>query len=136
MAIPIEYDRRYRVNKEIVKKMRKMRQDGCTCAQIARKFDVCQFTVVYWTNDKYRKKKRGQNAKKRTHGEERKEQIRRQVKKRRELSHLKPVRMLMRLNSAENEYRSKRHTIMGKTVEEYRKEFNKKYKTGGNKIGI
>lgn len=59
----IKKDRRFKVTKEIVKDIRKLRSENKTLQFIADKYGVVTSTIRYWTEDGYRLKMREKNAK-------------------------------------------------------------------------
>lgn len=135
MTVDIKYDQRYKVTPEIVAEMRKMRKEGKTFQYIADYFDVGSFTAYYWCVDSYRKKKRKQNCMGPypRHNQEEKNKFK--TRRRFELRNVPEVRTMLRFQSAKNEYRCKRHTVIGMPIDEFFKEYEKT-KKGGNKIGI
>jgi orotate phosphoribosyltransferase-like protein len=136
MTIPIKYDTRYKVTQEIVDEMRRLRDKGLSYQSIADLFGLSSHTPYYWINAKYRKHKREQNSK-RVYipgTEEQKRRTLQHTKRRRELNKLEPIRMRMRIDSAMNEYRCKRHTILGMSIKEYKEKWRKKFSKGSIKI--
>ena len=134
MTTDIKYDQRYKVNKDIVSRMIKMREEGNSYQRIADYFNVSNHTAYYWINSKYRKEKRKYNCRKVVRSNE-KERTKKKSRRRFEMRNVPEMRMSLRVQSAKNEYRCKRHTVLGKTLEEYYVEYEKT-KKGGNKIGI
>lgn len=136
MTIPIKYDTRYKVTQEIVDEMRRLRDKGLSYQSIADLFGLSSHTPYYWINAKYRKQKRKQNSKRIyiPGTEEQKRRTLQHTKRRRELNKLEPIRMRMRIDSAMNEYRCKRHTILGMPIKEYKEKWRKKFSKGSIKI--
>jgi len=62
MAIPIEFDKRYKVNNEFIAKIRAMREQDMPYHAIARQVGLSYHTVYYWCCDGYREYKRRKNA--------------------------------------------------------------------------
>ena len=131
MSVPIEFDRRYKVNQETVDEMRRLRKKGWSYQKIADNFGVCNHTAYYWCNKEYRKHKQRKNSKRRHNL---KKQVKRQVEARRRQWKEYPISYIIdAVTNAKNEYRCKRHKVFGKTIEEWDK-ILKKYKQGSQKV--
>jgi transposase len=131
MSIPIEIDRRYKVNQKMVDEMRKLRKKGLSCTKIAKKFNVSYHTVYYWCNKKYRKYKQIKNAKRRyPKGEHTKLEV---EQRRRRWKLDKMDYIIDAVQSAKDEKRCTRHIVLGRSIEEWDK-ILEDFKNGGQKV--
>ena len=134
MTIPIQYDKRYKVTKEIVEKMNEMHKQGYSYDKIAEAFEVSYTTAYYWCNDKYRADRREINRKVIHPPEQKEARIKRQTSRRHELRNLPAIRNRMRIDSAINENRSKRISIVGIPIDKFIQDYKKEHCKGGIKI--
>ena len=63
MGVHLRLDKRYKVDDDMVKRMKLLNKEGLSTLKISKMFDVSQHTVYYWLNDRYRRQKRFINAK-------------------------------------------------------------------------
>ena len=107
-------DKRYKVNQEIVAKMRELRKQGLSYSKIAPQFGVTYTCVYYWCNERYRNSQRIKNAKHQKTGEELKRSIQRDIRTRQErLDNCSKSRLLHTINSMITEKRLPRHSVYG-----------------------
>lgn len=143
MSIPLQYDKRYKINQNIYNEIKRLyklwkrRKDISKTnffKMLAKKYNISYHTVYYWLNDNYRKKKREKNAKIRKNLAQYEKYIKYSIKRRKELWNQVPYTYIEHLLiSAKNEKRANRKTIYGKSIS-YWEEYLKKIKKGGVKI--
>ncbi len=115
-------DRRYKLTQEDVNQMRELRAEGWTYQSIADKFDVAYSTAQYWTNKEQRVKARIKNAKRRKTGKELEMSIKRDIEKRKYLLRTnKKIKLRTAIQSALDEKRCTRKSVLGIEIEEARK---------------
>ncbi len=124
----ISIDKRYKLTSKDIEEMNVLRGQGRTLEELSKYFKVSQATILYWTDEKQRKKQRLKNAKRRKKGQELKESIKKDTEKRRLRWSIVPQNMWVnKYHSAKNETRSKRHKIEGVSlpiVERHKHKFN------------
>ena len=128
MEVPIEKDKRYKVNQAIVNQMRDMRNNKQSYKVIADHFNVSQHTAYYWCNEKYRKQKQAINAKRvHTDPDEIERKIKKQTKQRLWKRKQYPIQGKIDTNywSAKHEYRTIRKTADGLTMKELETAYQK-----------
>jgi len=114
-------DKRYKVTQSVVDKMRALRKEGWTYQSIADRFNVSYATAGYWCNKASRDKQRAKNAKRKRVGEELKQRIKLDLKKRKEnFKSFQEVKLRHALQSAIDEKRCKRRSSKGYNMEEAR----------------
>lgn len=115
-------DKRYKLTQEDVNQMRELRAEGWTYQSIADKFDVAYSTAQYWTNEEQRVKARIKNAKRRKTGKELEMSIKRDIEKRKYLLRTnKNIKLRTAIQSALDEKRCTRHSVLGIEIKEARK---------------
>lgn len=116
-------DKRYKVDAETIKKIRKFRKRGMSYAKIAEEIgEISWATAYYWANDEQREKARKKNAKRRHTPEEDKIRIARDMKRREERWKENPnARFAHEIRAALSEKRAKRKTVRGMPIEEAKK---------------
>lgn len=77
-------DYRYKVTQQDILDMRELRELGFKVKELADSYNISTATVVYWTNDKNRAKKRLQNARNKTNKEDMSKKVKRDLAKRKE----------------------------------------------------
>jgi len=134
MGISLELDRRYKVNKEVVRKMKQLREGGLSYQKIADKFGLCSNTVMYWVDKEYRKKQRKSNSSRRYPNNELRVQ-----------NHIKQDKLFRfdyalgyiakQVNSCQ--YKKGDHLILGVSMRNHWIPYLKKeYQKGGRKLGL
>lgn len=131
MSVPIEFDRRFKVNQDIVNEMRLLRKRGITCRKIAKIYNVNETTVIYWTNAEYRRRKQLRSAKKRHGGKLHSINVWERRKRQKEEYPISYIEHLV--YNSKFEKRCKRHNIYGLSIKEW-KRILKKYKIGRQKV--
>ena len=116
-------DKRYKVNAETIEKIRKLRDEGLSYANIAKEIgEISWATAYYWSNDEQREKARKKNAKRRHTPEENKITIARDIKRREERWKENPnASFAHEIRAALSEKRAKRKTVRGMPIEEAKK---------------
>ena len=97
MSVPIEFDRRYKVNIKIINEMIILRKHGLSYNEISKKLNVGNFCVYYWINKDFRLRKRKLNAIRKYKKND--VRIKQLTKRRNELKNLKPVSLSCKLFS-------------------------------------
>ena len=85
MKSPLWFDQRYKVNREIVREMRKLHKGGMSINAISKKFPISYHTAYYWIKGEYRARKQEKNRhRKKPEGEEKIRAIKQHIKRRRD----------------------------------------------------
>ena len=129
-------DKRYKVTQSVVDTMRALRKNGWTYQSIANWFNLSYATAYYWCNEDSRNKQRAKNAKRKRVGEELKQRIKLDLKKRKENYYSFPeVKLRHALQGAIDEKRCKRKSVKGYNMKQARALLDSgKLKLGNTKI--
>ena len=129
-------DRRYKVDRQMIMSMRRMRATGASYRAIGEAHGVSGSTALYWIDEYQRKKQRAKVAK-RTHPPGDKQRISRDMQKRRENWKDEPdMKLRHTIQSAKDEKRSTRRTVKGMRMDEAERLLKSgKLKKDNNKIG-
>tara|TARA_B100000579_G_C22840478_1_gene861183 strand:+ start:1917 stop:2318 length:402 start_codon:yes stop_codon:yes gene_type:complete len=129
-------DRRYKVDRQMIMSMRRMRATGASYRAIGEAHGVSGATALYWIDDSQRAKQRAKNAK-RTYSPGDKQRISRDMQKRRDNWKDEPdMRLRHTIQSAKDEKRSTRRTVKGMKMDEAKRLLKSgKLKKDNNKIG-
>jgi hypothetical protein len=116
--------------------MRALRKNGWTYQSIADWFNLSYSTALYWCNKSSRNKQRAKNAKRKRVGEELKQRIKLDSKKRKEnFKSFPEVKLRHALQSAIDEKRCKRKNVKGYNMKQARALLDSgKLKLGNTKI--
>ena len=63
MGVSLELDKRYKVNNEIIERMKELKKQGISNRQIGFKLGLSANTVTYWLEEDYRDRQRRKIAK-------------------------------------------------------------------------
>ena len=112
-------DKRYKVNQDIVSKMRELRKLGNSYQSIGDQFGVSACTALYWCDERQRNAQRIRTAKHKKTGEALKRSIQRDIRSRQERLESDPKsRLLHTINSMLTEKRTPRHSVYGMPKEQ------------------
>ena len=113
-------DKRYKVSRGDVERMRQLRGAGMTYSRIADEIGgIAWQTVYYWCNDDQREKQRKKNAKRRYSKEENKKRVARDMRKRKLRWEFNPdTKLAHEIRSALSDKRSNRKTVRGIPIKE------------------
>ena len=134
MGISLELDRRYKVDKDVIREMGKLRKEGFSYQKIADKFGVSSNTVMYWLDKDYRKRQRKATSSRRYPNN-----------KLRVVNHIKQDKLFRfdyalgyiakQVNSWQ--YKKGDHLILGISMKKHWIPYlEREYKKGGRKLGI
>ena len=113
-------DKRHKVTQRIINRMRRLREEGLSYAEVANRIgNISWSTAYYWCNEAQRLKQSTKNAKRKHTPEENARRIPKDIERRKRRWRESPnTKLAHEIRSALNDKRCTRHSVRGMPIRE------------------